>query len=114
KILIEKMESNKSIHRSDKQRNLYQALVDAYECDKIILDTYGDIVALKRRRDDADKDEEAYAGLDRGFKRRREGKDPESTSAPKEEATKTTGKSTKGFKSHQKTVSESAPAEEPM
>nr|GFB04861.1 hypothetical protein [Tanacetum cinerariifolium] len=42
KILIEKMERNKSIHRSDEQRNLYKALVDSYECDKIILDTYGD------------------------------------------------------------------------
>nr|GEY52133.1 hypothetical protein [Tanacetum cinerariifolium] len=72
KILIEKMESNKSIHRSDEQKNLYKALVDTYECDKIILDTYGDT------------------------------------------ASKTTGKSTEGSKSHQKTVSESAPAEEPM
>nr|GEX36908.1 hypothetical protein [Tanacetum cinerariifolium] len=48
KILIEKMESNKSIYRSDQQNNLYKALVDAYECDKIILDTYGDTVTLKR------------------------------------------------------------------
>nr|GEV17088.1 hypothetical protein [Tanacetum cinerariifolium] len=39
-ILIEKMEGNKSIQRSDEQRNLYKALVDAYESDKIILDTY--------------------------------------------------------------------------
>nr|GEW96469.1 hypothetical protein [Tanacetum cinerariifolium] len=69
KILIEKMESNKSIHRSDKQRNLYKALVEAYEYDKIILDTYGYIVTLKRRRDDdADKDEEPSAGSDRGSK----------------------------------------------
>nr|GEX74632.1 hypothetical protein [Tanacetum cinerariifolium] len=72
KILIEKMESNKSIHQSDEQRNLYKALVDAYECDKIILDIYGDIVTLKRRRDDADKDEEPSARSDRGSKRRRE------------------------------------------
>nr|GEU84278.1 hypothetical protein [Tanacetum cinerariifolium] len=114
KILIEKMESNKSIHRSDKQRNLYKALADAYECDKIILDTYGDTVTLKRRRDDADKDEDPSAGSDRGSKIRRKGKEPESTSAPKEKATKTTGKSTKGSKSHQKTASGSAPAEEPM
>nr|GEX99203.1 putative ribonuclease H-like domain-containing protein [Tanacetum cinerariifolium] len=71
KILIEKMDSNKSIHRSNEQRNLYKALVDAYECDKIILDTYGDTVTLKRRRDDADKDEEPSAGSDRGSKRRR-------------------------------------------
>nr|GEU51304.1 hypothetical protein [Tanacetum cinerariifolium] len=114
KILIEKMESNKSIHRSDEQRNLYKALVDAYKCDKLILDTYGDTVTLKRRRDDADKDEEPSARSDRGSKRRREGKEPESTSAPKEKASKTTGKSTEGSKSHQKTKSESAPAEEPM
>nr|GEZ85037.1 hypothetical protein [Tanacetum cinerariifolium] len=114
KILIEKMETNKSIHRSDEQRNLYKAMVDAYECDKIILDTYGDTVMLKRRRDDANKDEEPSAGSDRGSKRRREGKEPESTSAPKEKASKTTGKSTEGSKSHQKTASESASVEEPM
>nr|GFA97176.1 hypothetical protein [Tanacetum cinerariifolium] len=69
---------------------------------------------LKRRRDDADKDEEPSAGSDRGSKRRREGKEPESTSAPKEKATKTTGKSTEVSRSHQKTASEAAPAEEPM
>nr|GEU43586.1 retrovirus-related Pol polyprotein from transposon TNT 1-94 [Tanacetum cinerariifolium] len=115
KILIEKMESNKSIYRSDKQRNLYKALVDAYECDKIILDTYGDTVTLKRRRNDADKDEEPPpTGLDQWSKRRREGKELDSSSAPKEKVTKTTGKSTQGSKSHQKTASESAPAEELM
>nr|GEY11451.1 hypothetical protein [Tanacetum cinerariifolium] len=78
KILIEKMEGNKSIHRSDEQRTLYKALVKAYESDKIILDTYGDTVTLKRRRDDdVDKDKEPSAGSDRGSKRRREGKEPE-------------------------------------
>nr|GEY83937.1 hypothetical protein [Tanacetum cinerariifolium] len=51
-ILIEKMESKKFIHRSDEQRNLDKALVEAYESDKIILDTYGDIVTLKRRAAD--------------------------------------------------------------
>nr|GEX93684.1 hypothetical protein [Tanacetum cinerariifolium] len=113
-ILIKKMEINKSIHRSDEQRNLYKARVDAYECDKILLDTYGDTVMLKRRRDDADKDEEPFAGSDRESKRRREGKEPDLTSAPKEKETKTTGKSTEGSKSHQKTASKCAPAEEPM
>nr|GEV58933.1 hypothetical protein [Tanacetum cinerariifolium] len=77
------------------KENLYKALVEAYESDKIILDTYEDVVILKRRRDDdADKDEEPSAGSDRGSKRRRELKEPESTSAPKEKATRTTGKST--------------------
>nr|GEV73048.1 hypothetical protein [Tanacetum cinerariifolium] len=88
KILIEKMKCNKSIQRSDEQRNLYKALVEAYESDKIILDTYGETVTLKRRRDDdVDKDKKPSAGPDRGSKRRREGKEPESASAPKEKAT---------------------------
>nr|GEY22507.1 retrovirus-related Pol polyprotein from transposon TNT 1-94 [Tanacetum cinerariifolium] len=64
---------NKSIQRSDKQRNLYKALADAYESDKIILETYKESVTLKRRRDDnEDKDEEPSAGPDRGSKRCRE------------------------------------------
>ncbi|GJU77965.1 hypothetical protein Tco_1275035 [Tanacetum coccineum] len=66
KILIDKMESNKSIHRSDEQKNLYKALVDAYESDKLILDTYGDNVSFKRRRDDEDKDEEPSVGSNQG------------------------------------------------
>nr|GEZ40611.1 hypothetical protein [Tanacetum cinerariifolium] len=36
KILIENMESNKFIHQSDEQRNLYKDLVKAYKSDKII------------------------------------------------------------------------------
>nr|GFD57167.1 hypothetical protein [Tanacetum cinerariifolium] len=46
KILIKKMEGNKSIQRLDEQRNLYKALVEAYESDKIILDTYRDTITL--------------------------------------------------------------------
>nr|GEX74387.1 hypothetical protein [Tanacetum cinerariifolium] len=89
KILVEKIKGNKSIHRSNEQRNLYKAFVEAYESDKIILDTYGDTITLKRcRDDDADKDEEPSAGSDRGSKRRREGKEPESASAPQEKATR--------------------------
>nr|GFB84661.1 hypothetical protein [Tanacetum cinerariifolium] len=50
KILIDKMEGNKSIQQSDEQQNLYQALVEAYDADKTILDTYGESTILKRRR----------------------------------------------------------------
>ncbi|GJW73570.1 hypothetical protein Tco_0132940 [Tanacetum coccineum] len=114
KILIEKMERNKSINRSNEQKNLYKALVEAYESDKLILDTYGDTVSFKRRRDDEDKDEEPSAGSNRGSKRRRAGKEPESTSAPKEKTSKTTGKSTDGSKSQHKSAGESAHTEEPM
>nr|GFD33032.1 hypothetical protein [Tanacetum cinerariifolium] len=94
-ILIEKIEGNKSIQRSDEQRSLYKALVVAYESDKIILDTYEETVTLKRRRDnDADKDEEPFAGPDWGSKRRKEGKEPESASTPTETKTRSAGRST--------------------
>ncbi|GJY19020.1 hypothetical protein Tco_0390511 [Tanacetum coccineum] len=86
KILIDKIESNESIHRSNEQKNLYKALVDAYESDKLILDTYGDTVSFKRRRDDEDKDKEPSAGSNRG--------------------------SNKGSKSHHKSAGESTQAEE--
>ncbi|GKG17480.1 hypothetical protein Tco_0362437, partial [Tanacetum coccineum] len=54
KILIHKMETNLSI------------------------DTYGDTVTIKRPRDGADDDQEPSVGRDRGSKRRRLGKEPES------------------------------------
>nr|GEX83198.1 hypothetical protein [Tanacetum cinerariifolium] len=91
KILIEKMEGNKSIQHSDEQRNLYKALVEAYEADKIILDTYGERVILKRRR-----------------------KKLESASAPLEPVTRSAGRSTTGSKSRQASTSESAFVEEPV
>nr|GFA07642.1 hypothetical protein [Tanacetum cinerariifolium] len=115
KILIEKMEGNKSIQRSDEQRNLYKALIEAYESNKIILDTYGETVTLKRRlNDDADKDEEPSTGSDRGSKRRIEGKEPESASTLTEIATRSAGRSTQGTRSRQTSASESATTEEPM
>nr|GEV70244.1 hypothetical protein [Tanacetum cinerariifolium] len=110
------MEGNKSIQRSDEQRNLYKALVEAYEADKTILDSYGETVILKRRRDDDDDDQEEgpSAGSDQGSKRRREGKEPESASAPLETATRSAGMSTTGSKSRQVSASEFAFAEEPV
>ncbi|GKC26292.1 hypothetical protein Tco_1033586 [Tanacetum coccineum] len=111
---MDKMEMNKSIDRSTPQRNLYNALVEAYETDKDILDTYGDIVTYKRRQDDHDDDEEPSAGSNWGSKRRRAGKEPESTSAPKEKTSTTTGKSTKGSKSHHQSAGQSDQVEEPM
>nr|GEV19152.1 hypothetical protein [Tanacetum cinerariifolium] len=88
-------------------------LVEAYEADKIILDTYEETVTLKRRRDDDDdKDEGPSAGPDRGSKRRREGTKPESASALSKTATRSTGRSTTGSRSRQASASESAFAKE--
>nr|GEW71337.1 hypothetical protein [Tanacetum cinerariifolium] len=115
KFFIEKMEGNKFVQRSDEQRNLYKALVDAYEADKIILDSYGENVILKRRRDDDDdQDEGPFAGSDWGSKRRREGKEPESASAPLKTTTKSAGRSTTGSKPRQASARESAFVEEPV
>nr|GEV99885.1 hypothetical protein [Tanacetum cinerariifolium] len=58
KILIEKIETNESINRSNIQRKLYIALVESYNTDKDILSTYGDVVTLKRGRDGQDNDED--------------------------------------------------------
>nr|GFC03262.1 hypothetical protein [Tanacetum cinerariifolium] len=96
-------------------RNLYKALVEAYESDKIILDTYGETVTLKRHRDDdADKEEEPFPGPDRRSNRRREGKEPESVSAPIETATRCSGRSTQVSQSRQMLAREFVATEEPM
>ncbi|GKF68354.1 hypothetical protein Tco_0198033 [Tanacetum coccineum] len=69
------------------------------------MSSYGDVVILKRRRDYQDKDE------DRGTKRRKSGKDVETSkdSRSKEKKSSRTSKDT----SHHKSSSKSAHAEEP-
>ncbi|GJZ29605.1 hypothetical protein Tco_0574252 [Tanacetum coccineum] len=109
-VLIRSSNEAKTSHA----KTLYKALVDAYESNKFILATYGDTVTLKRYRDDEDEDEEPFAGSNWGSKRRRAGKEPKLTSAPKDKTSKSTRKSKKGSKSHQKSIDKSAQAEEPI
>nr|GEZ99458.1 hypothetical protein [Tanacetum cinerariifolium] len=97
----------------DEQQNLYKALVEAYDADKTILDTYGESTILKLRREDDDQ-EGPSAGSDRGSKRQREGGDHASASTLSETATRSTGRSTTGSQSRQLSASESAFAKEPM
>nr|GFA11878.1 hypothetical protein [Tanacetum cinerariifolium] len=85
KILIDKMEGNKSIQRSNEQQNHYKALVEAYDADKTILDTYGESTILKRRHEDDDQ-EGPSAGSDWGSKRRRERGEHASASTSSEPA----------------------------
>nr|GEX93461.1 hypothetical protein [Tanacetum cinerariifolium] len=113
KIIIEKMKGNKSIQQSDEQRNLYKALVEAYDVEKAILDTYGESTILKRRREDDDQ-EGPSARSDWWSKRRREGGEHASASTPAETATGSAGTSTTGSQSRQLSASESAFAEEPV
>ncbi|GJY54136.1 hypothetical protein Tco_0445800 [Tanacetum coccineum] len=51
---------------SNTQKNLYNALVESYNIDKDIITSYGDVVTLKRGRDDQDKDEDPSAGSNQG------------------------------------------------
>nr|GFC18627.1 hypothetical protein [Tanacetum cinerariifolium] len=104
KILIDKMEGNKSIQQSDEQRNLYKALVKAYDADKTILDIYGESTILKRRREDDDQ-EGPSAGSDRGSKRLREGGEHALASTPSEPATGSIRRSTTGSQSRQLSAS---------
>nr|GFB47073.1 hypothetical protein [Tanacetum cinerariifolium] len=104
KILIEKMEGNKSIQRSDEQQNLCKALVEAYDVDKTILDTYGESAILKRRREDDDQ-EGPSTGSDRGSKRQRERGEHASANTLSEPATESAGRSTTGTQSRQLSAS---------
>nr|GEX76853.1 hypothetical protein [Tanacetum cinerariifolium] len=83
KILIDKMETNKLINKSDIQKNLYNALIKAYNPDKDIFTLYSGVVTLKRGRDDQDKDEDPSTGSDRWMKRRKSSKDAEPSKGSK-------------------------------
>ncbi|GKC05473.1 hypothetical protein Tco_0997083 [Tanacetum coccineum] len=69
KILIDKIEANKSINKSDNQKNIYNALVESYNSGNDIITSYGDVVLLKIGRDDQDNYEDPSAGSDQGTKR---------------------------------------------
>nr|GFA54810.1 hypothetical protein [Tanacetum cinerariifolium] len=113
KTIDENMKKIIKEQRSDEQRNLYKALVEAYDADKTILDTYGESTILKRRRKDDDQ-EGPSAGSNRRSKRQREGREHASASTPSEPATRSAGRSTTGSQSRQLSASESAFAEEPV
>ncbi|GKA99442.1 hypothetical protein Tco_0827379 [Tanacetum coccineum] len=48
KILIDKMEKNKSYDKADYKKKLYDALVESYNIDKDLFDSYGEVFSLKR------------------------------------------------------------------
>ncbi|GKD25696.1 hypothetical protein Tco_1231910 [Tanacetum coccineum] len=101
KILMDKMVENNSIDRSDVQKNLYRALLEAYNSDKDLLSLYGKVVTLKRGRDDQDKDKEPSARSNRGPKRQRSGKEAESSKEPTHKEIRTTSTSKRPSRSQQ-------------
>nr|GEV15193.1 hypothetical protein [Tanacetum cinerariifolium] len=78
KILLDKMKESKSHLRADYKKKLYDALVESYNTEKDIFESYGEVFSLKRSQDEKDKDQDPSAGSDRGTKRRKS-KDPSHT-----------------------------------
>ncbi|GJW26145.1 hypothetical protein Tco_0039956 [Tanacetum coccineum] len=78
KILLDKIEESKSHLRADYKRKFYDALVESYNTDKYLFNTYGKVFTLKRSRDNKDKDQDPFAGSDRGTKRRKSSKEAKS------------------------------------
>ncbi|GKD41583.1 hypothetical protein Tco_1261790 [Tanacetum coccineum] len=107
--VINKLDDNikKIIKDQVKEQTSYVVVANLSELElkKILID---------KMENDEDKDEEPYAGSNRGSKRRRAGKEPESTSGPKEKTSKTIGKSTKGSKSYHESADKSVQVEVPI
>ncbi|GKC49197.1 hypothetical protein Tco_1071942, partial [Tanacetum coccineum] len=111
KILMDKIEENNSIDRSDVQKNLYRALLEAYNSDKDLISSYGEVVTLKRGRDDQDKDEEPSTGSNLGSKRRRSHKE-ESSKETTQKKSKSTSSSKGTTRSPPKSSGKSVQEEE--
>nr|GEZ14886.1 hypothetical protein [Tanacetum cinerariifolium] len=60
KILIDKMEKNKSFDVADYKNELYDALIKSYNTNKDIFESYGEVFSLKRSRDKRDKDQDPF------------------------------------------------------
>ncbi|GJW01920.1 hypothetical protein Tco_1560776 [Tanacetum coccineum] len=102
KSVNEQLEAEVLIRSSIKDKTSYAVAANLSELElkKILIDK----MENNKRRDDEDEDEEPSTRSNQGSNRRRAGKEPELTSAPKEKTSKSTGKSKEGSKSHQKYI----------
>ncbi|GJT47781.1 hypothetical protein Tco_0973938, partial [Tanacetum coccineum] len=112
KILIDKMEKNKSYDKADYKKKLYDALVESYNTRKDVFDSYGKVFSLKSSRDE-DKYRDPSAGSDRGKKRRKSSKEAESSKDSRSKENKSSSTSKDASKSQHKSSGKSAHAEEP-
>ncbi|GJV56662.1 hypothetical protein Tco_1457667 [Tanacetum coccineum] len=67
---------------------------------------------IEKGRDDQDKDKDPFAGSNRGSKKRRSGKEAESSKEPKNKESKSTSSSKSASKSQPKSSGKSAHTEE--
>ncbi|GJW68250.1 hypothetical protein Tco_0122674 [Tanacetum coccineum] len=111
KILLDKMEKSESYLTAPEHRDCYDGLKKSYALDKDFFYSY-DVYSLKRGRKDKDKDEDPFAGSDRGLKKRMTRKDVEPTTGPKKKDS--TSGSPKCTKSQPKYTRKSVQSEEPV
>ncbi|GJR58796.1 hypothetical protein Tco_1500958 [Tanacetum coccineum] len=107
------MEESKSHLRADYKKKLYDALVESYNTEKDLFNTYGKVFTLKRSRDDSDYDRDPSAGLDRGTKRRKSSKEAESSKDSRSKEKKSSRTFKDASQSQHKSFDKSAHAEEP-
>ncbi|GJX17996.1 hypothetical protein Tco_0218828 [Tanacetum coccineum] len=81
------------------EKILYNALVEAYNTDKDLFSSYGDVIIIPTIRDDKEKVKEPSAGSNRGTKRRRSGKEAESSQEPTRKESRKTSSLKGAFRS---------------
>ncbi|GJW67742.1 hypothetical protein Tco_0122166 [Tanacetum coccineum] len=116
KLVNEQLESEVLVRSSKEAKTSHAVATNLSELElkKILVDKMEANKSINRPRDRADDDQEPSAGTDRGSKRRWSGKEPESTSAPREKTINTAGKTITGSKTHKHSASQSALVEETM
>ncbi|GJU25109.1 retrovirus-related pol polyprotein from transposon TNT 1-94 [Tanacetum coccineum] len=94
--------------------NLYNALIaeSVHLRQNTFFSSYGDVVTLKRGRDDQDKNEDPSAGSNQGSKKRRPGKEAESSKEPTNKESKSTSSFKGVSRSQPKSSGKYAQAEE--
>ncbi|GJW00064.1 hypothetical protein Tco_1555315 [Tanacetum coccineum] len=109
----DKIEEIKSHLRADYKKKLYDALVESYNTNKDLFNTYGEVFTLKRIQDDSDKDRDPSAGSKRGTKRRKSRKEVESSKDSRSKEKKSSRTSKDASQSQHKSSGKSAHTEEP-
>nr|GEU93388.1 hypothetical protein [Tanacetum cinerariifolium] len=110
-ILIYKMDESQSYLTTAEHREYYDGLIKSYDLDKSLFSTYDKVYSLKRCQKDKDKDEDSFAGSNRGLKKKKTNKDAEPTEGLK--AKESQSSSSKGAKSQSKSSRKSVQSEEP-
>nr|GEV58212.1 zinc knuckle CX2CX4HX4C [Tanacetum cinerariifolium] len=111
KIFIDKIDKSKSYLAVPEHKECYEGLIKYYDLDKSLFSTYDKVHSLKRSQKDKDKDEDPFAGSDRGLKKRKTSKDAKPTKGLKTKESQSG--SSKGAQSQSKSSRKSVQSKEP-